>query len=701
MSAPAPVTRLLLVEDDENDAILILASLRHGGLQISHHRVWSKADLEQALTQDQWSAVLCDYNLPQFDGLSALRMVRARDADIPFIIVSGAIGEETAVAAMRSGAQDFVMKQSLGRLTAVLVRELGEAEIRRTARLANSQLQAKEALLDSIVTTAADGIAVVNAAGTIEFTNPALAALTGHQSAELQGMAVQQLLRPASAGAGFWDTLCSTTGSIRADMTNLQMHAHTRTGAVIPVEIKVSRMTLDAAPKLTVVVRDVSERARSEERMWRLAHFDELSGLPNRLLFRQLLEQAMRDANRERKSIAVLFVDLDRFKLINDTAGHDSGDIVLRQVAGRLRQCLREADLLSRFGGDEFAALLREIDDPEAARATAQRVLTAVAQPYEINGETYHLSASIGISIYPGDCPDATALLRNAELAMYRAKDQGKNNFQFHSPQMNARSLEYVVLERSLRRAIELDEFLIHYQPQVDLASGRIVGAEALLRWNLPEVGMITPGKFIPLAEETGLIVPIGRLVLLRACVAAKKWRDSGLHDFRVAVNLSPRQFNQSELVIDIINILEDSGLPPENLELEITESMVMANPERATAILRELRAVGVHLAIDDFGTGYSSLGYLKSFPVHTLKIDRSFIKDVPADPDDVAITHAIIAMGHSLRLEVVAEGVETAEQLEFLREHGCDYMQGYLIGKPMSAEELSGMLAERTHWSL
>jgi len=701
MSAPAPVTRLLLVEDDENDAILILAALRHGGLQISHHRVWSKAELEQALAQEQWSAVLCDYNLPQFDGLSALRMVRALDADIPFIIVSGAIGEETAVAAMRSGAQDFVMKQSLGRLAAVLVRELGDAEIRRAARRASSQLQAKEALLDSIVTTAADGIAVVNAAGRIEFANPALAALTGHQADQLYGMPVQQLLRPASAGAGFWDTLCSTSGSIRGDMTNLQMHAHTRTDAVIPVEIKVSRMTLDAEPKLTVVVRDVSERARSEERMWRLAHFDELSGLPNRLLFRQLLEQAMRDANRERKSIAVLFVDLDRFKLINDTAGHDSGDIVLRQVAGRLRQCLREADLLSRFGGDEFAALLREIDDPEAARATAQRVLTAVAQPYDINGETYHLSASIGISIYPGDSPDATALLRNAELAMYRAKDQGKNNFQFHSPQMNAHSLEYVVLERSLRRAIELDEFLVHFQPQVDTSTGRIVGAEALLRWNLPEVGMITPGKFIPLAEETGLIVPIGRLVLMRACVAAKQWRDSGFEDFRVAVNLSPRQFNQSELVIDIINILEDSGLPPENLELEITESMVMANPERATAILRELRTVGVHLAIDDFGTGYSSLGYLKSFPVHTLKIDRSFIKDVPADPDDVAITHAIIAMGHSLRLDVVAEGVETAEQLEFLREHGCDYMQGYLIGKPMPAEDLSRMLAGRTHWSL
>jgi diguanylate cyclase (GGDEF)-like protein/PAS domain S-box-containing protein len=700
MNNSTPVTRLLLVEDDENDAILILASLRHGGLQISHHRVWSKTELEKALIQEQWGVVLCDYNLPQFDGLAALRMVRSRDADIPFIIVSGAIGEETAVAAMRSGAQDFVMKQSLGRLGAVLVRELGEAEIRRTARLANSQLQAKEALLDSIVTTAADGIAVVNAAGKIEFANPALAVLTGNAATALQGMPVQQLLR-ASADIEFWNVLCASTGDIRGDMTNLQMHAHTRNGAIIPVEIKVSRMTLDNSPKLTVVIRDVSERARSEERMWRLAHFDELSGLPNRLLFRQLLEQAIRDANRERKSIAVLFIDLDRFKLINDTAGHDSGDMVLRQVAGRLRQCLREADLLSRFGGDEFAALLREIDDPEAARATAQRVLAAVAQPYDINGETYHLSASVGISIYPGDSPDATALLRNAEVAMYRAKDQGKNNFQFHSPQMNARSLEYVVLERSLRRAIELDEFLIHFQPQFDLKDGRIVGAEALLRWNLPEVGMIPPVKFIPLAEETGLIVPIGQLVLLRACVAAKEWRASGHVDFRVAVNLSPRQFNQSELVIDIINILEDTGLPPENLELEITESMVMSNPERATAILRELRAVGVHLAIDDFGTGYSSLGYLKSFPVHTLKIDRSFIQDVPADPDDVAITHAIIAMGHSLRLDVVAEGVETAEQLAFLREHGCDYMQGFLVGKPMPAEELSRLLAERTHWSL
>ncbi len=288
-----------------------------------------------------------------------------------------------------------------------------------------------------------------------------------------------------------------------------------------------------------------------------------------------------------------------------------------------------------------------------------------------------------------GEETAVAALLRNAELAMYRAKDQGKNNFQFHSPQMNARSFENVVIERFLRRAIELDEFLLHYQPQVEVATGRVVGAEALLRWNHPGLGMMSPVKFIPLAEETGLIVPIGRIVLMRACVEAKCWQDAGAHDFRIAVNLSPRQFSHDDLVSDVRHILEDTGLPPETLELEITESMVMDKPEQATTTLHELRALGVKLAIDDFGTGYSSLGYLKRFPVNTLKVDRSFIKDIPHDADDVAITNAVIAMGRSLRLSVVAEGVETTAQADFLRSNGCDLMQGFLIGKPMPAAEL------------
>ena len=688
--------RILLVEDTEADAELVLASLRSAKLEVEHARVWSRSGLSDALGHGPWDAVLCDHSMPQFDGLSALYMVRAHDADLPFIIVSGAIGEETAVAAMRNGAQDFVMKQNLRRLGAVLVREMEEARMRRAARIASRNLQAKEALLDSIVNTAADGIVVVTIGGIIEFANPALCRMLGCDPSELDGVPIEDLLQSNTQTAAFWESLFCSSESEQTAPLSLQTHARSRDGTMIPVEIHAGRMLLNGSRRATVVVRDISERLDSQEQMWRLAHFDELSGLPNRLLFRQLLEQALIDAGRSKKPLAVLLIDLDRFKLINDTLGHDTGDEVLRQVTARLRQCLSETDIISRFGGDEFAALIRDIDDADAARAAAKRVLAAVDQPYRLNGEEYHLSASIGISTFPGDSVDATALLRNAELAMYRAKDQGKNNFQFHSPQMNARSFEYVVLERFLRRAIEQDEFIIHYQPQVEVASGRLTGAEALLRWNHPGMGMMQPDKFIPLAEETGLIVPIGRIVMMRACVAARRWQECGIPGFRVAVNLSPRQFAQSELVADVRHILEDTGLAPEYLELEITESMVMENPERAAAILHELRAVGVKLAIDDFGTGYSSLGYLKRFPVDTLKIDRSFIKDVPADADDVAITHAVIAMGHSLRLLTVAEGVETRAQADFLANNGCDLMQGYLISRPLPMEDMDRFLAQR-----
>jgi diguanylate cyclase (GGDEF)-like protein/PAS domain S-box-containing protein len=688
--------RILLVEDTEADAELVLASLRSAKLDIEHTRVWSRSGLSDALGHGPWDVVLCDHSMPQFDGLSALYMVRAHDADLPFIIVSGAIGEETAVAAMRNGAQDFVMKQNLRRLGAVVVREMEEARMRRSARVASRNLQAKEALLDSIVNTAADGIVVVTIGGIIEFTNPALCRMLGCDASELDGVPIENLLQSNTHTAAFWESLFCSGEAEQTPPASLQTHARSRDGTMIPVEIHAGRMLLNGARRATVVVRDISERLNSQEQMWRLAHFDELSGLPNRLLFRQLLEQALIDAGRSKKPLAVLLIDLDRFKLINDTLGHDTGDEVLRQVTARLRQCLSETDIISRFGGDEFAALIRDIDDADAARAAAKRVLAAVDQPYRLNGEEYHLSASIGISTFPGDSADATALLRNAELAMYRAKDQGKNNFQFHSPQMNARSFEYVVLERFLRRAIELDEFLIHYQPQVEVGNGRLVGAEALLRWNHPGMGMMQPDKFIPLAEETGLIVPIGRIVMMRACIAAKRWQECGMPGFRVAVNLSPRQFAQSELVADVRHILEDTGLAPECLELEITESMVMENPDRAAAILHELRAVGVKLAIDDFGTGYSSLGYLKRFPVDTLKIDRSFIKDVPADADDVAITHAVIAMGHSLRLLTVAEGVETSAQAEFLATNGCDLMQGYLISRPLPMDDMDRFLTNR-----
>lgn len=688
--------RLLLIEDSEDDVALVLACLHRTGLKIEHSRVWSRTGLNDALGRGPWDAVLSDHNMPQFDGLTALAMVKASDPDLPLIIVSGAIGEEVAVKAMRMGAQDFVMKQNLTRLAAVLTREIRESRVKKASRKAARDLQVNEALLDSIVNTAVDGIAVISMGGLIEFANPALCRMIGCERADLEGTPIESLLLDDAAAAEFWEPLfCAQENNPPATAT-LQAQARSRSGAIIPVEIRAGRMRLNDSRRATVVVRDVTERANSRERMWRLAHFDELSGLPNRLLFRQLLEQGLRDASRDKKPLAVMFIDLDRFKLINDTLGHDIGDEVLRQVTARLRKSLRESDIIARFGGDEFAAMMRDIEDADAARAAAKRALSAVDQPYALDGEEYHISASIGISMYPGDSADATALLRNAELAMYRAKDQGKNNFQFHSPQMNARSFEYVVLERFLRRAIEQDEFLLHYQPQIEVSTGRLVGAEALLRWNHPGMGMMQPAKFIPLAEETGLIIPIGRIVLTRACIAAKRWQDAGARDFRIAVNLSPRQFAQNGLSAEVINILDDTGLSPECLELEITESMVMDNPERAAAILQELRDAGIKLAIDDFGTGYSSLGYLKRFPVDTLKIDRSFIKDVPADQDDVAITHAVIAMGRSLRLSVVAEGVETVEQVDFLRAHNCDLMQGYLISRPLSVEDTDRFLEER-----
>ncbi len=689
----------LLVEDDEDDAALILASLKSSDTNINHCRVWTRSGLEEALPGHSWDVVLCDHNLPQFDGLSALDVVKAHDLDLPFIIVSGAIGEETAVAAMRRGAQDFVMKQSLGRLSAVINREMVEADIRRSARMASRNLQANEALLNSIINTAADGITVVNADGQIEFVNPAFARMIGCTPQALYRSQIGDLLKTDAPNERFWETLFTSAEIAATESANLQTHAQAQDGRAIPVEIRTSRMIVNDTTKFTVLVRDISERARSEEQMWRLTHFDELSGLPNRPLFCQLLEQALRETNRVKKPIAMLFIDLDRFKLINDAAGHDSGDEVLRQVTGRLRQCLRESDILSRFGGDEFVALMLDLDEPGAARAAAERVLSALAQPYQLNGEKYHLSASIGISTYPSDSIDGTELLHNAELAMHRAKDQGKNNFQFHSPQMNAHSAEHIALERALRHAVDLNEFLVHYQPQVEIATGRVIGAEALVRWNRPGVGMIAPDKFIPLAEETGLIIPIGRIVLEQACTEARRQQNAGMRDFRISVNLSPRQFTLSKLVHDVQRILKDTGLAPESLELEITESMVMENPELAAAILRELREVGVHLAIDDFGTGYSSLSYLKRFPVNTIKIDRSFIKDLPTSADDVAITRAVISIGRSLRLNVVAEGVETATQAEFLLANGCDLMQGYLISKPVPASDLSHFLRENPRW--
>jgi diguanylate cyclase (GGDEF)-like protein len=437
-------------------------------------------------------------------------------------------------------------------------------------------------------------------------------------------------------------------------------------------------------------------RKEAESHLTFFANHDTLTGLPNRAMFNERLTQALARAQRLATMAAVLFVDLDRFKVINDTLGHDAGDQLLKQLADRLRDCLREGDTIGRQGGDEFVVLIEDVADPTQIAGVAQKILDTVARPYLIAGQEFHVTASIGISIYPDDGLDQQELLKNADIAMYRAKEQGKNNHQFYSDQMNLHSFERLALETSLRRAIERDEFLLHYQPKVDMRSGRITGVEALLRWQHPELGMVPPGQFVGLAEETGLIAPIGEWVLRTACAEAQGWISRGMPPVSVAVNLSARQFTRDDLTATIMRILRETGLDPRLLELEITESTVMHNPDRATEVLQQLKRIGVRVAIDDFGTGYSSLSYLKRFPISSVKIDRSFVLDLPGDKDDAAITQAVIAMAHSLRVRAVAEGVETSEQYRFLEENLCDEMQGNYFSPPVDALTMARLLAGR-----
>jgi len=433
-------------------------------------------------------------------------------------------------------------------------------------------------------------------------------------------------------------------------------------------------------------------RKRAEERLAYVAQFDSLTALPNRTLFLDRLSQAMSRARRRNTLMALIFLDLDRFKEINDTLGHKAGDRLLRLVAERLKRGVRAGDTVARLGGDEFTVILEDVKSIEEVTIVAQKLLQVLAKSFPLEAQEYFVTASAGITLYPLDHGNIDALIKNADIAMYHAKDRGRNNYQFYKPEMNALKQERMSLEIQLRKAMDRNELLVHYQPQVDLASERIVGVEALARWQHRELGLIMPDRFIPLAEHSGLIVQLGEWMLRRACAQAVAWQRAGLPPVRMAVNVSARQF-RTELFKMVSGTLVETGLDPHWLELEVTEGLLMEEPEAASAVLSELKALGVNIAIDDFGAGYSSLTYLKHFPIDLLKIDRSFIRDLSTDPDDAAIAKAIIALAHSLDLKVVAEGVETPEQRAFLLQHGCDSVQGHYYSVPMKASELVPVL--------
>jgi diguanylate cyclase (GGDEF)-like protein len=447
--------------------------------------------------------------------------------------------------------------------------------------------------------------------------------------------------------------------------------------------------------RLVFVSRDITERQHYEETIRHQEFHDALTGLPNRLLLKDRLSLAMAHAKRNNMMLAVLLLDLDRFKLINDTLGHAAGDTLLQLIAGRLTGTLREDDTVARQGGDEFLLLLPEIVKIEDAAKLAQKLLEQIRQPLSVHGHELYVTTSIGMVLYPNDGRDIETLLKNADTAMYRAKEQGRNNYQLYTPTMNARAFERLTLENSLRRALERNEFTVYYQPKVDLRSRKAVGAEALVRWNHPELGLIMPGDFISAAEDTGLIVPIGEWVLRTACAQNKAWQNAGYPPLRVAVNLSARQFQLRNLVQTVAEILKETGLEPRWLELEITESIAMQNAEFTVKTLNELKDMGIQISIDDFGTGYSSLSYLKRFPINKLKIDKTFVREINTDHDNAAIASAVIVLGQSLNLGVIAEGVETIEQLNFLKDQHCDEIQGFLFGRPLPPAEIEKKLFE------
>ncbi|HVR71666.1 MAG TPA: EAL domain-containing protein [Vicinamibacteria bacterium] len=438
----------------------------------------------------------------------------------------------------------------------------------------------------------------------------------------------------------------------------------------------------------------LAEVRMAEEKIKDLAYHDTLTALPNRLVFTDRLALAVNQAQRQGSRLAVLFLDLDHFKVINDSLGHSLGDLLLQQVAARLTGCLRAGDTVARLGGDEFTLLLPGVQGPAESERVAGKVLDTLREPFRLEGRELFVTASMGISLYPDDGEDTDTLVRNADAAMYRAKEQGRDSHRLYAPPMNEMAGERLALESALRRALAGDELVLHYQPLVEIGTGRLHGVEALLRWRHPEKGLLWPSDFLALAESTGIILPIGPWVLRTACAQAQAWHAQDLRELRVAVNLSARQFQQPDLAEHVQRALRETGLPPPRLELEITETSAMQNTELTARTFRELKALGVRISIDDFGVGYSSLGTLKRLPIDTIKIDRSVIRDITTDPDDAAIVTAIIAMAHTLELKVVAEGVDTEEQLTFLRGHGCDLMQGHLFGPAAPAEECGEGLA-------
>ncbi len=582
--------------------------------------------------------------------------------------------------------------ETTGKVMANRQRDQAEDALRRSQEL----LRESNERLNTVINQASVGISQTDTEGRLLLANDRYCEIVGRRREEVLGLSIHELTHPddARANAAVFARLLQSGEPAFIEKRYLRPD-----GSTIWVNNHIA-LTYDAqgAPQYVIaVVQDISQRKDYELRLKHLATHDTLTGLPNRNLLHDRLRHAMESANRLGQQLGILFLDLNRFKMVNDSLGHDQGDVLLRILAQRFRTALRPGDTCARLGGDEFVMILEGISSIETIATVADQLLNIIEQPVRLDGHEVSVSTSIGISVYPKDGNDVATLLKNADTAMYEAKELGSGTFRFYSPEMNVKVLERLLTENSLRRALEKGEFEVLYQPRVSIATRQIVGIEALVRWNHPEKGLISPVDFIPLAEEIGLIEAIGTGVLKAACQQNRAWQMAGLPAVKIAVNVSPRQLSSSSLPAIIAETLAETGLDARWLELEITETGLMQNLESAHATLETIRQTGVCISIDDFGTGYSSLSYLKRLPIDTLKIDKSFIQDIPHDNDDASIVTATIAMAQNMNLKVVAEGVVSEQQLRFLANHQCEEMQGYLFSRPLPADELEALLKSNT----
>jgi diguanylate cyclase (GGDEF)-like protein/PAS domain S-box-containing protein len=687
-----PVTTVLLIEDNHGDARLLREMFRDGGAyntKLTH--VASMSDAEMQLAVPVVDVILLDLGLPDAQGLGAVRRAHAAAPKIPLVVLTGLDDDTIALQALQEGAQDYLVKGQLD--TRGLLRALRYAIERKTMEEALlAEKERAQITLDSI----GDAVICTNIANRITFLNVVAERMTGWSWKEAAGRTLPEVFQRVDAASRAPLSIPPpNNGRPPSRPPSSSAILVRRDGVEIPIEGSVAPIN-DRAGQATgavIVFRDVSATRAMSLQMTHAAEHDFLTGLPNRMLLNDRIKQAIVTAKRHETQVAVLFLDLDGFKHINDSLGHSIGDKLLQSIGKRLVDCGRAADTVSRQGGDEFVVLLSEVQHSEDAAVAASRMLTAVAEAHSIDDHELHVTTSIGVSVYPDDGDDAEALIKNADTAMYQAKENGRHSYQYFKPAMNARAVERQSIEEGLRRALDRNEFSLHYQPKVDFRTGSIAGAEALLCWTHPTRGPISPAQFIPVAEECGLILPIGRWVLRGACAQAQAWIRAGLAPATMAVNVSAKQFRGDSFLKDLLATLEESGLDPRLLELELTESVLMKHAESAASILVTLRDSGVQVAVDDFGTGYSSLSYLRRFPIDALKIDQSFVGRIGIAADDASIVTAVISMARSLKLRVVAEGVETLEQAEFLRTQACDQAQGYYFSRPVLPEQFADLL--------